>query len=459
MMPELRTTPCNARGMRRYLKARGINETGASMRTSSVSRRGFLKGAAGAVAAPYLIPAGALGAEGRVAASNRIGIGSIGVKNMGGGHLSNLLGNKEVQVIGVCDVDAAVRKAAKDRAEKAYAAAAPTGWYRGVAEYNDFRELIARPDVDAVCIAVPDHWHALIALTAIKAGKDVYCEKPLTLTIHEGRILSEAAQRYGRVFQTGSQHRSEIKSRLACELVRNGRIGKLDRVEVGVGRRPTKPEFHKDEPVPEGFDYNLWLGPAPWAPYTKSRCHYNFRFIRDYSGGEMTNFGAHYLDLAQWGIGADDSGPVEIDGQGVYLREGIWDTFAEVEITYTYTNGVKLHCSDKGQGTRFFGTEGWVDIGGACEPKNLATTVFGPHETRLYESRSHWGNFLDCMRTRRPTICPAEVGHRSATVAHLGNISMTLGRKLRWDPKAERFVNDPEADRLLWRPTRQPWSL
>lgn len=424
---------------------------------SFISRRSLVRAAAAALAAPYVVPSTVFGAA---APSNRITFGCIGVGGQGGGHLGNLLGNTEAQVLAVCEVDAGRRDKARQRAEQAYAARSPSGSYQGCVGYNDFRELLARRDIDAVTIVTPDHWHAIMCIAAMKAGKDVYCEKPLTLTIAEGRAIADVQKRYGRVFQTGAQRRSSPRCRRAIELVRNGFIGKLLRVEAGVGLRPTQPCLDKPEPIPPGFDYDMWLGPAPWAPYTTKRCHYNFRFVRDYSGGEMTNFGAHFLDLAQWGIGADDSGPVEIVGKGEYFADGIWDTFAKVDITYTYANGVKLTCTSDRQGCRFFGTEGWVDgDSGATEPKSIATAVIPPGGVRLYESNSHMGNFLACVKSRRPTVSPAEVGHRTCTVCHLGNIAMTLERPLKWDPVKERFVNDPEADRMLYRPMRGPWHL
>jgi predicted dehydrogenase len=427
---------------------------------ASPSRREFLRGAAAAVAAPCVIPSSVLGSPGLPAPSNRITFGCVGVGNQGGGHVNSLCRSGEAQIVAVCDVDTDHRLKAKQTVETAYSARSPGGAYKGCDAYNDFREVIQRKDIDAVLCATPDQWHALIAVAAMKAGKDVYCEKPLTLTIAEGRVIVEVAKRYGCIFQTGTQRRSFDKCRRACELVRNGRIGKLQRVEVGIGLRPVKPEFAQPEPVPAGFDYDMWLGPAPWAPYTKNRCHYNFRFIRDYSGGEMTNFGAHYMDLAQWGIGSDQTGPVRIEGQGEFFADGLYDTFSKVEVHYTYAGGVELVCTSKPGGCRFFGSEGWIDGDTlACEPKSLASATIGPDDIHLYQSRSHMGNFMECVRTRRQPACPAEIGHRSVTVCHLGNIAMTLKRPVRWDPAGERFVNDPEADRLLWRALRAPWSL
>jgi len=435
------------------------------LQDNRISRRHFLRGAAGiGLSAPIIVTGSALGAESRRSANDRINLGCIGIRNQGGGHLKALSGNRDVQVIAVCDVDAKIRQAGKSVVEQAYANQMASGTYRGCAAYNDFRELMARDDIDAVMIATPDHWHAVIAVAAMKSGKDVYCEKPLTLTLAEGRVISDAATRYGRVFQTGSQQRSSIWFRHACELVRNGRIGKLQSIKVGLPpNNAQNTGIHPPMPVPPELDYEMWLGPAPWAPYTEGRVHYFFRFLFDYSGGQVTNFGAHDLDIAQWALDIDNSGPVEIDGRrGQFPTDGLYDAATLVDFDCTYANGVKLNCKTSGSGVRLEGTEGWVYVNrGRLEanPASLVNSIIGPNEIKLYNSRDHWGNFLDCVRARRATICTAEIGHRSATVCHLGNIAMRLKRVVRWDPARERFVNDAEADRMIARPMRSPWRL
>ena len=426
-----------------------------------VTRRGFLKGlAAGAAGAPYVLTSPVLAAPGRRGANDRIQIANIGVRNMGGGHLKTLLGDPNVQVVAVCDVDRKIREAGVKRAEAAYAQRTRAGAFRGTVGCNDFRAVMAREDIDAVVIATPDQWHAPLSVAAMESGKDVYVEKPMTLTIEEGRVMAQVAERYGRVLQVGSQRRSGSRNRRACELVRNGRIGKLLRVECGVPIRPAGALSWKPQPPPPELDYDLWLGPAPWQPYHPMRCHYNFRFVRDYSGGEMTNFGAHYFDIAQWGIGADGSGPVEIVGKGEYHAEGLWDTFHHVHVEYTYAGGEKLLVRNGG-GTRFVGTEGWIDADSLrCRPASIATSRIGPDGIHLYRSDgSHMGNFLRCMRTRQRTAATVEIGHRSATVCHLGNLAMILQRKLTWDPVKEEFPGDDEANRMRWRPYRSPWHL
>ena len=421
-----------------------------SIRT--ISRREFLTrsaaAAGAALACPAMVPSSVFGAD---APSNRIAMGSIGVGGQGSGNMRGFNGQPGCEVIAVCDVDAEhCEKAAKRIGLDAKAC------------YNDFRDLLARNDIDAVSIATPDHWHVPTSIAAVRAGKDVYCEKPLTLTIAEGRTLADEVKRYGRVFQTGSQQRSGAEFHKACELVVNGRIGKLHTMRVGIsGNNRTCEPTWTPEPVPEGLDYDMWLGPAPWEPYHTQRCHYQFRFILEYSGGQMTNWGAHHLDIAQWGNQTDDTGPVEIRGKGEFPRTGLFTTALKAEVEYTYANGVKIFLS-RGGGTRFEGTEGWIYVNRGklqAEPESLLSSVIGPNEKHLYQSRDHKRNFLDCIRSRKDPICTAEIGHRTSTVCHLGNIAMMLDRPLKWNPQKEQFINDDEANRMTWRPRRAPWRL
>jgi predicted dehydrogenase len=334
----------------------------------------------------------------------------------------------------------------------------------GCAQYNDFRELIARPDIDLLCLAVPDHWHAIPAIMGARAGKHIYGEKPLALTVTEGRAMVEAVRRYGCIWQTGSWQRSVSHFRVACELVRSGRAGRLQRVEVGIGLSPTigpQPVM----PVPDGFDYEMWLGPAPWAPYHQDRCLYNFRFILEYSGGQVTNYGAHSFDMAQWGNNTDQTGPVEIaDAGSEWPTDGLFDVAKEVKFRARYANGVELECITRKDnvGCRFEGTEGWIETGYGgffTEPASLKTSIIGPSEIHLGDSTNHIRNFLDCIKTRTDPIAPVEIGHRSATICHIANIAMQLKRKLQWDPVAEKFAGDDQANRLLSRAKREPWQL
>jgi len=379
-------------------------------------------------------------------------MGCIGLGGQGSGNMKGFSAKKDCEVVAVCDVDADHREKARESVG-----------LDAKSSYNDFRDLLARDDIDAVSIAAPDHWHVPISIAAVRTGKDVFCEKPLTLTIAEGRDLVNEVKRYGRVFQTGSQQRSGSEFRKACELVVNGRIGKLHTMTVQIpgNNRKCEPTW-TPEPVPEGLDYDLWLGPATWEPYHKQRCHYEFRFLLDYSGGQMTNWGAHYLDIAQWGNQADNTGPVEIKGKGEFPATGLFTTATKADIEYMYANGVKLVLTTGGGSTRFEGSEGWVFVTRGkldAEPKSLVTSTIAPDEIHLYSSNDHKQDFLDCIKTRKDPICNAEVGHRSSTVCHLGNIAMLLDRPLKWYPQKEQFIGDDEANRMRQRPARAPWCL
>ncbi len=427
-----------------------------------LTRRTLLARAAGAaLAGPVIASATALGAGGARAPSDRINVANIGIRNMGGGHLRALVRNREAQVVAICDVDYNVLDAAKQTVERAYGQATKGGTFKGCFQTRDFREILARPDVDAIVAAVPDHWHGAIAVAACKAGKDVYCEKPLSLTINQGKAMVKAVRRYGRVFQTGTQRRSWATARHVCELVRNGRIGRLQRVTCGVGgwNRQCEPTW-QPEPVPPELDYPMWLGPAPWEPYHHLRCHYSFRFVLDYSGGQITNNGAHWSDVAQWAIGADGSGPVEVEGTCEWPTTGLFTVPKNIDVTATYASGVKVNFKDSGGSPKFYGTEGWVSLDNQADPPSILQSAIKPDEIRLYASQgSHMDDFLASVRTRRDPAAPVEVGHRSATVCHLGVIAMRLGRKVTWDPVAEQFIDDPEAERFMDRAMRSPWSV
>ena len=445
-------------------------------KNKTLSRREFLKksvpmyiGAASvALVGPYIVPASTFGAD---TPSNRIVVGCIGVGRMGLGDMKEVLGFKQAQIVAVCDVDSKRIKHAQQLVQMHYSTQSKTGTYKGCAGYKDFRELIARDDIDAVLIATPDHWHALSALAAAQAGKDIFLQKPLTLTIEEGRVLSDTVRRYGRIFQVGSQQRSDEKFRFACELVRNGRIGKLQTIKVGFGTDPaTGPQPPMS--VPENLDYNMWLGPAPWAEYTEKRVHPQNGYgrpgwlrVQDYGAGMITGWGSHHLDIAQWAMDTEYTGPVEIVGQAEYPRDGLWNVHGAFRIEYTYSNGVKLICADNKknkQGVLFEGTEGWVYVKRGhidAHPKSLLTSTFGPNEIHLYKSNNHKANFLECIKSRAETVAGVEVGHRSCTVCLLGDIAMRLGRKLKWDPEQEQFINDKEANRMLSKHMRSPWHL
>jgi hypothetical protein len=436
-----------------------------------ISRRSFLNGvtaaAAAAVAAPHVVPSSALGLAGAVAPSNRITVGFIGTGEHGiGRDVNGFLAQPDAQAVAVCDVDASHREAAKRRVEQHYADAMSKGTYRGCAALHDFREVIARQDIDAICNATPDHWHVIPSVMAVKAGKDVICEKPLTLTIAEGRVLCDAVRRYNCVFQTASENRSVGVYHRMCELVRNGRIGTVKHIEVGLpAGHSIRPASMQVGDPPKGFDYDTWLGQAPEAPYCPARCHWNFRWILDYSGGQLTDWAHHIVDIAQWGNDTEDTMPIEVEGQGTFPKGGLYTTATQYRCKYRYANGVTMDILSKGPALRFEGTGGWIGNQGWCgalkaEPASVLTSRIGPDETHLYTCPGgEIRNFLDCVKSRKPCYSPVENGHRAAAIAHLGNIAMMLGRKLRWDPQNERFLNDDGADRMLSRPMRDPWTL
>lgn len=430
--------------------------------TTRIDRRWFLKKAAGvsvaAVGFPYVVSSSALGNAGGVAASERIPIGFIGVGSHGiGMNLRTFLGQPDCQAVAVCDVDPNNIKQACDLANQKYG-------NKDCATYKDWREVIARTDIDAIMISTPDHWHVPMSLAAIRAGKDVECEKP-TLTVREGRILADTVKRYGRVFQWSTEDRAVYEYHRMCELVRNGRIGKLHTVRVELPSGPGNPGNDKPMPVPEGFDYDMWLGPAPLRPYCgPDHLPYQWRWIFDYSGGQLSDWGAHLLDGAQWGSNTEDTGPVEVEGKGVFCTGGIYDTAKQYEIKYKYADGLEMIVKSGNPSLRFEGSEGWIGNVGwraplQAEPKSILDSKIGPEEIHLYTAPGEQRNFLDCVKSRKECYFPPEKGQRCFTVAHIGNISMLLGRKLRWNPEKEEFVNDEQANRMLSRTMRSPWHL
>jgi len=451
-----------------------------------LTRRGFLGTAAGgavaAIGLPVLVPSSVFGAE---APSNRVTMGCIGVGGMGTRNLRAFLNRRDVQILAACDPVRANneyghwyrsgwkgswfgREPAQKIVNAHYATRKRSRRYRVCTAHVDFREVLARDDIDAVTVVTPDHWHAPISIAAAKARKDIYCEKPLTLTIDEGKAMVRAVRRYGVVLQTGSHRRSEALSRFMCQLVRNGRLGKIQRVEVRVGpnHRTAPAGAWTPTAAPAWLDYDMWLGPAPLAAYHKDRCLYKFRFILDYSGGNLTNLGAHSMDLVQWGLGTDHTGPVEIEDQGgVFPADGLFDVATDVRFRARYADGTELICrtGNPDAYVRFVGSDGWISYGSGqgcrSEPASLLKETIGPNEIHLYRSDNHYENFIDCVRTRTEPAAPVEVGHRSASICHLGNIAMMMRRKLTWDPLAERFIGDDQANRLLARPLRAPWRL
>ncbi|MEP6756859.1 MAG: Gfo/Idh/MocA family oxidoreductase [Chthonomonadales bacterium] len=429
----------------------------------SMNRRDFLKTSVAASAGVSLftiIPASAMGRGGKIAPSNRITLGCVGVGGQGNSNLDAFLNEQDCQVIAVCDVDKNHLRDTKGKVDRRYR-------NTDCSPYADFRELIARKDIDAISLCTPDHWHAVPAVLAASSGKDIFGEKPISHCLAEGRAMSDAVSKHSRIWQTGSWQRSVENFRMGCELVRNGRIGKIVKVEVGLPTgSPCGPVEFKDAP-PE-LDYNFWVGPSRMMPYCDMRTHWNWRWQLDFGGGQMMDWIGHHLDIAHWGMDTDNTGPIEIEGQGNYPDTGIWDAATTYHFICKYRNGVELHVANGGNagirgGTKWIGENGnwvWVDRGGFdANPKSLLAEKIGPDEHQLFRSPGHHRNFLDCVKSRQTTLAPAETAHRSASVGHLGQIAMQLGRKLHWNPDNETFAGDPAATRMLSTPMRSPWHV
>ena len=439
-----------------------------SEKRQKMNRRQFLRAAAiagGAAVAgfPTIVRAAALGRGGAVAPSDRIVMAGIGFGMMGPGNMESFLEKPEVQWVAVCDLDTEPLAMAKGMVDKKYG-------NKACATYRDFRELYQRKDLDAISIAVPDHWHAILSIAALRAGLDVYGEKPLTHNLREGRALCDAVRRYGRVWQTGSWQRSVENFHQACELVRNGRIGKIKRIEVGLpsGHYDFARTFGQEAltPPPPNLDYETWVGPAPWWPYCKARVHMNWRWNMDFGGGQYMDWIGHHLDIAHWGMGWDETGPVEVEATGEFPTSGIYNSPTRYYVKTKYADGTLMDLAggyeEIWSGTKWIGEHGWIWVDRGqfeTEPASLKREVIGPEEARLYQSRDHYQNFLDCVRSRGKTITPAETAHRSASVGHLGVIAMEVGRKIKWDPATEAIIGDPEAERLLGHSYRKPWQL
>ncbi len=459
-------------------------------RRSSTTRRGFLTTAGKTLAAtslisgfPAIVPSSVLGA---FAPSNRINIGAIGNGRISRGHdLPGLWKHDAARIMAVCDLDSHRVEDARTLVNGYYTR--KTGKpYDGVKTYGDYRELLANKDVDAVVISTPDHWHAIIAIDAVQAGKDVYLQKPASLTIAEGRALSDAVHHSGRIFQIGSQQRSSPQFRYAAELVRNGRIGQLRTVEIGLPGDPAG-EVEPTMPVPKNLNYDAWLGSTPVVPYTEKRVHPQVGYDRpgwlrceQFGAGMITGWGAHHIDSAHWAMDTEYTGPVEVWGTAEFPKSGLWDVHGPFKTEALYANGLHMIVSgDFPNGIRFEGSTGWIFVSrgnetvtasdpvaklqdaralNASDPK-IIKSVIGPDEIHLYESKDHHGNWLDCIRSRQQPIAPVEVAHRACSACLLHHIAMKLKRKLNWDPGRERFKNDDEANSMLSRPQRPPYTL
>jgi predicted dehydrogenase len=437
------------------------------MKGQELSRRRFLKEAAGVSLAafgfPYVVASSALGKAGNVAPSNRIVMGSIGVGGQGTGNMRGFLGKSEAQVVAVCDVVESRRQNAKGIVDRRYGD-------KGCTAYNDFREVLGRKDIDAVVIAPQDHWHAVIAVAAAKAGKDMYCEKPLGVSVVESKTIAWAMRRYGRVFQTGTQQRSDRKFRFACELAINGYVGKIHTVKVAAPGPEYKRTYQKppvEEPIPAGLDYDMYIGPAPMKPYNGGRLAWpDWYLIWDYCAGFSVNWGVHHLDIANWGCPALTSEQFELKGRASYRNDGLTDNINDWQAEFNYVSGLRMSFSDTGhpnkQGCQFEGDKGWVHVnrGGIwAEPASLLEVKIKPDEVHLHESNNHHADFLKCVRDRSDPVSPVEAGHKASYLGMITDIAGRLKRGLKWDSVKEQFVGDDEANRMLSRPMRSPWHL
>jgi predicted dehydrogenase len=450
-----------------------INTSVKATVTSAMFAKGF----------PAIVPDAVFGST---APSNRITVGAIGTGRISRVHdLPGVLKYENAQVIAVCDLDSKRVQDAKKLVNDYYAGKTGKN-YEAVTGYSNYRELLANKQIDAVIISTPDHWHAIAAMHAVQAGKDVYLQKPASLTIAEGRALSNAVNRSGRILQIGSQQRSSPQFRYAAELVRNGRIGQLKRVYIGLPVDPSG-DVEPEMPVPRNLNYEMWLGSTPDVYYTEKRVHPQTGYGRpgwlrceQFGAGMITGWGAHHVDSAHWAMGTEFTGPVEVSGWSEFPKSGLWDVHGKFKTEALYEGGVTMVISDEfPNGIKFEGTHGWIFVSRGDEqvtssdpvaklkdskalvssdPK-LITSIIGPDEIHLYQSKDHHGNWLECVKSRKPPIAPIEVGHRSCSACLIHHLAMKLKRKLFWDPSHERFNNDDQANAMLSRPQRSPYTM
>ncbi|MCH7226999.1 Gfo/Idh/MocA family protein [Haloferula sp. A504] len=419
-----------------------------------MKRRHFIQRSA-AFSVPLIVPASVLGKGGTTAPSERVGVGLIGCGGQGSGVFNGMLNLKEVQGLAVCDPDAQRMNKAKDNVEKRYAKEKESGSFKGCDTHADFRELCAREDIDAVVVGTPDHWHAVTALAALRAGKDVYCEKPVTHLFAEGQALYKEVAKREAIFQTGSQQRSDTRFRVGAEIVLNGLIGKIKHVEVGLPTgKGTDIEGKEAQPIPDHLDYDMWCGPSRLLPYNEKRLHWNWRWCLDYGGGQLMDWIGHHNDIAHWGLGLDKSGPVQVEAKGFrYADKGMYDQPLDYEVLSTYADGYTVSISNKNtMGCKWIGEDGWVYVNRGkidASNKEWIRESFDRGPVKAYASRDHRRNFIEGVLTRKECICPAETAHRSITPGHIGYVSDALKRPLKWDPIKEEIVGDPEADKLL----------
>jgi len=428
-----------------------------------ISRRSFLKQASRMTGAtlgfPYVVCPSALGKSGTTPPSERITVGAIGIGDQGTRDLKGFLELSDARVIAVCDVNRRALQRGQKMVNDKYGK-------NDCHTYHHYREMLQREDMDAVSVVTPYHWHSLMGLAAARAGKDIFMEKPIALSLQEGKVLRETVSRYACVFQLGTQQRSNRNFRLACELVLNGRIGNLHTIKVGTSHGRTTPIYPAME-APDWLDYDLWVGPASWSPYTENKMQRDFHEnISDYSLGMIHCWGIHHLDIAQWGSGNEHTGPTEIEGTGTFPADGLCDCLLDWNVNMKFANGITVSFTD-GQknkhGIRFEGDEGWIFVNRGtltAEPKTLLKEQIKADERRLPVSNNHFQNFLDAVKTREKPVSPIDVSLRSDTLCHLSYTAVVLGRQLHWDPVQERVIGDDRANQLLAaRAMRSPWHL
>ena len=430
-----------------------------------MTRRHFLAATGMAITAPTIIPASALGREGKTAPSDRVTLGVIGCGWQGPSNTEEFLRIADCQVVAACDLDKKNLDTAVNRINKQYKNSDCKG-------FHDYRELLARKDIDAVMLAVPDHWHALVATEAARQGKDIYGEKPLARTIEEQQAIVKAVQKHNRIWQTGSWQRSQSSFRKAAEIVRNGVIGKITQVEVGLPGghsdfMKTKDKMAVTPPPPE-LDYDFWIGPSKMEPYIEARVHRNWRWNYNTGGGQLLDWIGHHCDIAHWGLDMDQTGgPIEVEGTGEFpAKDAVWNTCTKYRITCKYPNDITMTIADDHSGVKmgakWIGTDGWVwvDRSGydASNVDWFRQLPEGHRSVQLYRSDNHQKNFIECVKSRKPTITPVETAHHSAIPGHLGLIAMLSGKKIKWDSAKEKIVGDSGASKLLTRPYRAPWK-
>ena len=432
-----------------------------------MKRRDFLRKTLVAASAPIVVPRHVLG-RGFTAPSDKILMGCIGVGNMGAGHVRSFLGYDDVQIVAVCDVRKAHRDSVKRFVDNRYN-------NKECRAYSDFRDLLAQENVDAILNATPDHWHVLIGLEAARRGVDMYYEKPLSRTIAESRAIRDAAKKHGVIFQFGTQQRSDQQFRFAIESVQNGRIGSLEHAMIGsAGYKQIR--LQKEQPVPAGFDYDMWVGPAPWAPYTFKRCTREWTLLLDYSLGCVSGaWGIHSVDMVQWLNRSDNGAPISAEGWGDFPKNNFYDTAQHFEVEHIYENGLKLTHMDMVTAKKkapqfdlfwmailFQGTDGWIYVGRGfidAEPKSLLREKLGPNDQRLPWSTDHRRNFLNCVKSRKQPVSHIDSAFYSDVACHQAHIAMKLGRKIYWDNDSENFQNDEQANRMTVRAMRGEWHI